>query len=143
VHVSGTARTRSALTAADVTRVVQGVLRAEGTRGGSMSVTFLTSQQMRALNRRSFGRDRSTDVIAFPLVHGSEVAGDVYLCPAVARRSAGTLGLPRREEEVRTLVHGVLHALGYAHPSGDDRVRSPMWRRQERYVDRFGTGKAQ
>ena len=29
------------------------------------------------------------------------------------------------------------HVLGYDHPDGDHRVRSPMWRRQERYVKRF------
>jgi ssRNA-specific RNase YbeY (16S rRNA maturation enzyme) len=35
-------------------------------------------------------------------------------------------------------VHGVLHVLGYDHPGGEERARSAMWRRQERYVARFG-----
>jgi ssRNA-specific RNase YbeY (16S rRNA maturation enzyme) len=33
------------------------------------------------------------------------------------------------------VVHGTLHALGHDHPEGPDRTRSPMWRRQERYVE--------
>jgi probable rRNA maturation factor len=43
-----------------------------------------------------------------------------------------------RQELVRLVIHGTLHALGYDHPEGDHRIRSPMWRRQERYVKRFG-----
>ena len=95
---------------------------------------------MRALNRRAFGRDRVTDVIAFelPLVAGA--GGDVYLCPAVAHTSAGALGVPPREELVRLLVHGTLHALGYDHPEHGGRANSAMWRRQERYVRQLRAG---
>src|SRR2546426_8012224 len=38
---------------------------------------------------------------------------------------------------VRLAVHGTLHVLGYDHPEGPERVRSAMWRRQERYVHRL------
>jgi probable rRNA maturation factor len=40
-----------------------------------------------------------------------------------------------REELVRLIVHGTLHALGRDHPEGAGRTRSAMWRRQERYVE--------
>ncbi len=42
--------------------------------------------------------------------------------------------MPLREELIRLVVHGTLHALGRTHPEGEGRTRSPMWRRQERYV---------
>jgi probable rRNA maturation factor len=95
---------------------------------------------MRALNRRTFGRDRVTDVIAFelPLVEGP--GGDVYLCPSVARSSAAALGVSPREELVRLLVHGTLHALGYEHPEDGRRLECAMWRRQERYVRQLRSG---
>jgi ssRNA-specific RNase YbeY (16S rRNA maturation enzyme) len=36
-----------------------------------------------------------------------------------------------------------LHVLGYDHPDGPGRTRSPMWRLQERYMRRlFGAGLA-
>lgn len=90
---------------------------------------------MRRLNRRWQGLDRPTDVIAFALPEpGDGVTGDVYICPAVARTEARSRGIPVREELVRLMVHGTLHVLGYEHPDTEERIRSPMWRRQERYV---------
>jgi len=64
-----------------------------------------------------------------------ETVGDVYICPAVAREHARALRIPPREELIRLVVHGTLHALGYEHPEGEGRTRSAMWRRQERYVE--------
>jgi probable rRNA maturation factor len=97
-------------------------------------VTFLSSQRMRAAHRRALGRDRATDVLAFAMRHGPTLVGDVYVCPPAAAASAARFGVPLREEVVRLVVHGTLHALGYDHPPGTARTRSPMWRRQERYV---------
>ena len=56
--------------------------------------------------------------------------------PAVARANARRLGVGIREELVRLVVHGVLHALGHDHPEGEARFRSPMWLRQEALVKR-------
>ncbi len=92
---------------------------------------------MRGLNRRALGRDRATDVIAFRLPHLDQLIGDIYICPSVARRAAREAGVSEREEILRLVVHGVLHVLGHEHPEGARRVASPMWRRQERYVERL------
>jgi probable rRNA maturation factor len=110
------------------------VLARERAGPAAIEVTMLSSQAMRALNRRALGRDRATDVIAFGMRHGDTLVGDVYVCPAVARRSATRLGVSPSEEVLRLVVHGTLHALGYRHPEGPGRSRSVMWRRQERYV---------
>jgi probable rRNA maturation factor len=135
VALSGCAR--PPLSPSLVRRVVGAVLDGEGAGEAAFSVTFMGLGRMRALNRRLFGRDRATDVIAFelPLVNG--IGGDVYLCPSVARSSAAALGLSPREELVRLLVHGTLHALGHDHPADGRRRESAMWRRQERYVRRL------
>jgi probable rRNA maturation factor len=115
-------------------RAVRRVLSGERVGPAMIEVTFLSSQRMRALNRRAFGRDRATDVIAFGMRHGATLVGDIYVCPDVARRSAAREAVPVREELVRLVVHGTLHALGHRHPEGVGRARSGMWRRQERYV---------
>jgi probable rRNA maturation factor len=114
--------------------VVSRVLEGER-REGLVSVTFLGRDAMRRMNAEHKGRDAPTDVLAFPMTDGAgRVVGDVYVCPWVAAREAKARGVSLREELIRLVVHGTLHALGRTHPEGEGRTRSPMWRRQERYV---------
>ncbi len=122
------------LPTAQVRRAVCTVLDEERVGSADISVTFLSGQRMRGLNRRTFERDCATDVIAFALPHPGRVVGDVYVCPPVAGRTAKELAISEREELLRLVVHGTLHVLGYVHPDSGERVLSPMWRLQERYV---------
>lgn len=123
--------------AADVRRAVVTVLDGEATGPAEVSITFLSAGQMRGLNRRTFGKDRATDVIAFELSHPGRIVGDVYVCPSVARKRARKLTVSERQECLRLVVHGTLHVLGYQHPDGAERTVSLMWRLQERYVRRI------
>jgi probable rRNA maturation factor len=127
------------------------VLRWEGARTTRVEVAMLDAAAMRRLNRRVTGRRGLTDVLAFGLPQpDGRVLGDVYVCPAAAERYLrervdGVAERRRRsavlEELIRLTVHGTLHVLGYDHPEGGGRMRSAMWRRQERYVSRLmGTG---
>lgn len=122
------------LPASVVRRAVRTVLDGER-RDALVSVTFLGRERMRRLNARFKGHDRPTDVLAFTLPQptGPDLA-DVYICAAVAAAEARTHRVTLRQELIRLVVHGTLHALGYDHPEGDGRARSAMWRRQERYV---------
>ena len=118
-----------------VRRVVQAVLRQER-RDALISVTFLGRDSMRRLNAAHKGHDRPTDVLTFALTDPvGRIVGDVYICPWVARQEARARGISFREELIRLIVHGTLHALGRDHPEGPERTRSAMWRRQERYVE--------
>jgi probable rRNA maturation factor len=118
-----------------VRRVVRAVLRGERRRA-RVSVTFLGLTRMRRLNARYTGHDRPTDVLAFTLEQPDDLPlADVYVCAAVAARAAVAHRVPLRQELIRLVVHGTLHTLGHDHPEGADRIRSPMWRRQERYVE--------
>ena len=65
---------------------------------------------------------------------GPSVVGDIYICPDVVRKNAAHYGTGMREELARVVVHGTLHALGYDHEPGEDRVSSDMWRKQERIL---------
>jgi probable rRNA maturation factor len=116
------------------------VLAWEGARGARVEIALLDAAAMRRLNRRATGRRGLTDVIAYALPVPGGLVGDVYLCPEaaarwVARSAPG--GGSLFEELVRLTVHGTLHVLGYDHPEGPARMRSAMWRRQERYVRRL------
>ena len=119
--------------------LAQAVLSAAGIRRALVSVAFVGARRMAALNRRHLGHRGATDIITFAL--GDDPAcglvADVYICPEVARRQARDHGVGVREEVARLVVHGMLHACGWDHPDSDDRVASPMWRRQERLLQRF------
>jgi probable rRNA maturation factor len=115
------------------------VLNGEALAPAMVSVTFLSAPRMRTLHRQALGGDRVTDVISFGMAHAGERTADIYVCLAEARAAARGLGIPVREELVRLIVHGLLHALGYNHPSGAGRTTSRMWRLQERYVRRLAT----
>lgn len=126
---------RLPLSRALVGRVVREVLRSER-RQAVVSVTFLGRDAMRRLNREHKGHDQPTDVLTFALSDPTGgILGDIYICPWVAQREARARGIPLRQELIRLIVHGTLHAVGRDHPEGAARTRSAMWRRQERYVE--------
>lgn len=104
--------------------------------GGELSLTLLDEDRIAELNREWLDRNGPTDVLAFDLGSGERLLGDVYLCPAVARRAAEAEDVPFREELVRLAVHGTLHVLGHDHPEEGDRWASPMFRLQEELVAR-------
>ena len=138
VHVSAEG-VRVPLARARVGAIARRVLASEGVREAMVSITFLGSRAMAALNRKHLGHRGATDVISFgfngPTRRGP-VIGDIYIAPEVARENARRHDASVREEVARLIVHGVLHVLGYDHADDESRVVSPMWRRQERLLSR-------
>ena len=104
---------------------------------GEISVTFVTEQEIHALNLQYLGVDGPTDVIAFEVGGPETLLGDIYIAPEVASRRAAEWSVPGPEELLRLVVHGVLHVLGHDHPSGDDRFDSDMFRLQEAVLRRL------
>ena len=104
--------------------------------GAELSVTFLTAESMRALNRDYHGVDDLTDVLAFGLGE-DPLVGDIYISPDAAEASARELGLDPAAEILRLVIHGILHLLGHDHPEGEARYASPMFELQERLLARL------
>jgi len=129
---------RPALSLAKVQACARFALRSEGVRHALLSIGFVSKSRIAVLNRVHLGHRGPTDIISFALGQppGGVVAGDIYIAPEVARENARRYDTPLREETLRLVIHGVLHVLGHDHPEGDDRMDSPMWRRQEQLVAR-------
>jgi probable rRNA maturation factor len=129
---------RAPVSAERLGRVAQLVLRAEKVTDAMISVALVGNARITAINRKHLRHAGPTDVISFGFDRRSPgpVIGDIYIAPKVASVNAKRAGVGVREELVRLVVHGVLHVLGYDHPTDGDRERSPMWKRQEALVRR-------
>jgi probable rRNA maturation factor len=105
-----------------------------------ISIAFVGRMSIAGYNEKYLGHRGVTDVIAFGFGSGGEpgaIIGDIYICPDVARANARAQRVSEAEELLRLVVHGTLHVLGYDHPSGEARMQSPMWRKQEKILARL------
>ena len=117
----------------------QAILRAVACRSSELSLSLVDDVEMRALNERYRGIDRTTDVLSFSLVlgdcsgHRGHLLGDVVIGieRAACQASARHRGLD--DEVTRLLIHGVLHLLGYDHEGASEARRM---RAEERRVRR-------
>jgi probable rRNA maturation factor len=130
---------RSPLGRESIAGVARSTLRAERVRHALLSITLVDKRTMARLNQAHLGHRGPTDVISFGFRRAADsdpVVGDIYISPDVGRDNARDAGVSVREEIARLVVHGTLHVLGHDHPEGAERETSPMWRRQERIVQR-------
>lgn len=113
-------------------------------RRAELSVVMTGDGEMRRLNKAFRGKDRTTDVLSFPLLEGKRLVvggkgdlplGDVVVSLPQAARQARTRGVPTRDEVDLLLVHGILHLLGYDHGTKADEKR--MFGLQSRLLKGF------
>ena len=106
--------------AARVRRLLSRAARATRARAAGVSVLYCADARMRALNRRYRGKDRSTDVLAFPAGEaGRGFLGDIVISVPYASREARRREEPAARELDRLLLHGFLHLMGYDHETDD------------------------
>lgn len=115
-----------------IERAVRRVLAAEAVGAAELSIALVGDAEIAQLNAQYLGHEGPTDVISFALHEpGEPPLGDIYIGSEQARRQAPSFGATEAEEILRLAVHGTLHALGYDHPTGEDRAECEMFRRQE------------
>lgn len=107
-----------------------------------ISLSFVSLEEIQALNKQYRKKNRPTDVLSFSLreanlpkgVSGeATIWGDVIVCPVYAKEEAKRRGLPVKEELLRLVVHGVLHLAGYDHAEEKDELK--MFKLQERLLE--------
>ena len=112
---------------ARVERAARTLLAATGRPGASLSISFVGDGAMRKLNAEHRGKDRTTDVLSFPMYepfavpkapakYESELLiGDIVISVDVAARQALDYHASLDDEIERLLVHAVAHLLGHDH----------------------------
>jgi len=104
-----------------------------------LSVLLTNDRVIRSLNQEHRGKDRPTDVLAFPLDDGGEAApllGDVVICAPVVAAEAAMQGQPPDAHWAHLVIHGILHLLGYDHHQDADAAR--MERRESALLTGLG-----
>jgi len=125
-----------------IERSARKLLTATGRPDASLSLTFVGDAAMRRINREHRGKDRTTDVLSFPLYepfavpkravagHGELLIGDIIISVDAAVRQAAAYDATLEAEVERLLVHGIAHLLGHDHEV--PRERSRMIRAEKR-----------
>ncbi|MEO8347370.1 MAG: rRNA maturation RNase YbeY [Acidobacteriota bacterium] len=117
-----------------VRRLLDRANRATGNHAREVSVLFCGDRLMARLNRRWRGKDRSTDVLAFPAeAIAPGFLGDIVISIAYASRQARRRGEPRAREIDRLLLHGYLHLLGYDHETDQGQMEALEARLRKRF----------
>jgi len=94
-----------------------------------ISVSFVSEEEMGALNRHYMGIDKITDVLSFPQFgsageiprSGRITLGDVVICTDQALLQADEFGHSPERELVYLFVHSVFHLLGLDHAAVDEK----------------------
>jgi len=112
-----------------------------------ISVRLTGDAEVRALNSEWRGKDKSTNVLSFPMaeeddlqntnVAGPELLlGDIILARGVCVDEAADKGVTVEQHTAHLLVHGTLHLLGYDHLEEDE--AADMEAREIRALGRLG-----
>ncbi|ALX48116.1 rRNA maturation RNase YbeY [Lentibacillus amyloliquefaciens] len=118
------------------------------TSEAEVSVTFVSNQEIKEINRNYRQQDRPTDVISFamqekvgeePEIIGEDhplLLGDIVISVDKAKEQAEEYGHSLERELGFLTVHGFLHLLGYDHMNEQDEVE--MFGRQNVILGEFG-----
>ena len=86
-----------------------------------VTIAFISNRQMRALNKRFRGLNKTTDVLSFPATAddvpdaSSPSLGDIAISVEQAEEQASANGLTLDQELLQLVLHGLLHLCGYDH----------------------------
>jgi probable rRNA maturation factor len=106
-----------------------------------VSILLVDDVRIRELNRRHLGRDKPTNVLAFPMREGEfstlhpHVLGDLVISVETARRQSNRFGLSPMKMVFLLLIHGMLHLVGYEH-EGTKKGARKMALKQKELLDR-------
>jgi len=103
-----------------ITKIAKQILRYEGIKSSELSIVFVTSQKIRAFNKKFLNRNYTTDVLAFDMGDQNTsikmkavLFGDIIISTDAAIQNARMFKTLVEYEITLYIVHGILHLLGY------------------------------
>ncbi|MEW4060138.1 rRNA maturation RNase YbeY [Bacillus siamensis] len=133
----------------EVEKLLQFAAEKEGVQDqAEVSVTIVTNEEIREINRDYRGKDTPTDVISFALEEEGEdeveivgadmppVLGDIIISADRTKEQAEEYGHSFMRELGFLAVHGFLHLLGYDHMTKEE--EEEMFSKQKDLLDEYG-----
>ena len=113
-------------------KIAQKVLENENKENKSLSIALVGQGRIRELNKRYKGKNRETDVLAFP----GNGLGEIVVCLREVKKNARRFDSAFEKELTRILIHGILHLLGYNHEKSEIETKK-MEEKQNYYLNFF------
>jgi probable rRNA maturation factor len=108
-----------------IKKALEAVLTKEGLKGDfEVSVSFVTNEEIKELNREYRNVDSETDVLSFPMneeFEGVNILGDIVISTQKIIEQAEEFNHSREREMIYLTVHSMLHLLGYDHMDQDEK----------------------
>jgi len=131
-----------------VEKILQQAAKEENIEEAEVSVSFVTNEQIREINREYRDKYQPTDVISFAMEEPGEgevlirdsgeprVLGDIIISLDRTREQAADYGHTFERELGFLAVHGFLHLVGYDHMNESDEKR--MFAKQDVILSSLG-----
>jgi probable rRNA maturation factor len=103
----------------------------------SLSVVFVSDEEMLQLNRNFLQHDYYTDILTFDLGSSSmnSISGELYISLHRAKENAEFFNVSLDNEIHRLLIHGVLHLCGYSDDTKES--KNQMSLKEDYYLSLF------
>ena len=119
----------------ELRRFVKAVLESLGLSDASLSIVFVSANEIKEYNLRFRNVDAETDVMAF--TGEGDYLGDILICPEVVMKNSEELGVDFEDELKFVIVHGILHLLGYTDYTPEEKQK--MFEEQQRLLEKVSS----
>jgi len=128
-------------------KVAEKVLEGEK-KESDLSIAILGPGRIKKLNKKYRGKNKVTDVLAFPgskallkkfqvgSLQKMEGLGEIVICLREVKKNVKRYKVSFEEELTRVLIHGILHLLGYDHEK-DEKKAKEMEEKQNHYLNKI------
>jgi len=126
--------TKFAVDKKSFSQVAKKVLLGENREMETLSLAFVSKEEIAKLNKKFRKKNKPTDVLSFELKDDGFL-GEIIICPEVVKENAKKDGITAKKEMMKVFIHGILHLCGYDHEKTEEEAEV-MENRQNLYLSK-------
>ena len=101
-----------------------------------LSISFINSKELRAINKKYLKHDYETDVITFNYSEQkSDIDGEILISFEEAKKNAKNFNVNYGTELLRLVIHGILHLLQF--DDKDEKSKKIMKRTENKLINKY------